>query len=156
MHSECSVLSAQCNSSALTVCVFLFNVTNNTVIVLLVSSLLILLSILLRSACRRPVRLIVRLMRLFTVEFRVSIDNFLECRAKPVVLVVVVQEGLEESWSWNHRSWLHVLRCRKSWPVLLQISLIGRPSNLQPFCKQVYQTAPGCHPFGCAHPRSST
>ena len=84
--------------------------------------------------------------RLFTVEFRVSIDNFLECRAKPVVLVVVVQEGLEESWSWNHRSWLHVLRCRKSWPVLLQISLIGRPSNLQPFCKQVHQTAPGCHP----------
>ena len=76
MHSECSVLSAQCNSSALTVCVFLFNVTHNTVIVLLVSSLLILLSILLRSACRRPVRLIVRLMRLFTVEFRVSIDNF--------------------------------------------------------------------------------
>ena len=91
------MLSAQCNSSALTVCVFLFNVTNNTVIVLLVSSLLILLSILLRSACRRPVRLIVRLMRLFTVEFRVSIDNFLECRARPVVLVVIVQEGLEES-----------------------------------------------------------
>ena len=46
---------------------------------------------------RRPVRLIVRLMRLFTVEFRVSIDNFLECRARPVVLVVIVQEGLEES-----------------------------------------------------------
>ena len=83
MHSECSVLSAQCNSSALTVCVFLFNVTHNTVIVLLVSSLLFLLSIILRSACRRPVRLIVRLMRLFIVEFRVSIDNFLECRARP-------------------------------------------------------------------------
>ena len=65
MHSECSVLSAQCNSSALTVCVFLFNVTHNTVIVLLVSSLLILLSILLRSACRRPVRLNVRLTTLY-------------------------------------------------------------------------------------------
>ena len=92
------MLSAQCNSSALTVCVFLFNVTNNTVIVLLVSSLLILLSILLHLLrCRRLVRLNVRLTRLFTVEFRVSIDNFLECRAKPVVLVVVVQEGLEES-----------------------------------------------------------
>jgi len=35
------------------------------------------------------------------LQFRVSIDNFLECRAKPVVLVVVVQEGLEESWSWS-------------------------------------------------------
>ena len=57
------MLSAQCNSSALTVCVFLFNVTNNTVIVLLVSSLLILLSILLR--CRRPVRLNVRLTTLY-------------------------------------------------------------------------------------------
>ena len=89
------MLSAQCNSSALTVCVFLFNVTHNTVIVLLVSSLLILLSILLRF--RRPVRLNVRLTRLFTVEFRVSIDNFLECRARPVVLVFIVQEGLEES-----------------------------------------------------------
>ena len=65
MHSEKSVLSAQCNSSALTVCVFLFNVTNNTVIVLLVSSLLILLSILLHLLrFRRPVRLNVRLTRL--------------------------------------------------------------------------------------------
>ena len=76
-------------------CVFLFNVTNNTVIVLLVSSLLILLSILLHLLrFRRPVRLNVRLTRLFTVEFRVSIDNFLECRAKPVVLVVVVQDDV--------------------------------------------------------------
>jgi len=62
VHSECSVLSAQCNSSALTVCVFLFNVTNNTVLVLLVSSLVILLSILLYLLrCSRPVRLNVRL-----------------------------------------------------------------------------------------------
>jgi len=60
--SECSVLSAQCNSGALTVCVFLFNVKNNTVLVLLVSSLLILLSILLYLLrCSRPVRLNVRL-----------------------------------------------------------------------------------------------
>ena len=44
---ECSRLSAQCNSSVLTVCFFLFNVTNNNVLVLLVSSLLILLFILL-------------------------------------------------------------------------------------------------------------
>ena len=66
MHSEKSVLSAQCNSSALTVCVFLFNVTNNTVIVLLVSSLLILLSILLHLLrFRRPVRLNVRLTTLY-------------------------------------------------------------------------------------------
>ena len=98
MHSpdlEYSVLSAQCNSSALTVCTFLFNVTNNTVLALLVSCLLILLSILLYLLrCRRPVRLNVRLTRLFTIEFRVSIDNFLECWAKPVVLLVVVQEGV--------------------------------------------------------------
>ena len=146
------MLSAQCNSSALTVCVFLFNVTNNTVLVLLVSSLLILLSILLYLLrCRRPVRLNVRLTRLFTVEFRVSIDNFLECRAKPVVLVVVVTcisspsssscvlLCLEESWSWSHRSLLQFFRCRKSWPVPLQISVIGRPSNLQPFYTQVHQ-----------------
>ena len=46
---------------------------------------------------------------------------------------------LEESWSWSHRSLLQVFRCRKSWPVPLQISLIGRPSNLQPFCTQVHQ-----------------
>ena len=99
MLSALGVLSAQCTvqSSALTVCVFLFNVTNNTVILLLVSSLLILISILLHLLrCRRlgPVRLNVRLTRLFTIEFRVSIDNFLERRAKPVVLVVVVQEGV--------------------------------------------------------------
>ena len=83
------MLSAQCNSSALTVYVFLFNVTNTTVLVLLVSSLLLLLSILLRVyllRCIRPVRLNVRLTRLFTVEFRVTIDNFLECQAKPVYL----------------------------------------------------------------------
>ena len=46
MHSpdsEYSVLSVQCNSSALTVCIFLFNVTNNTLLALLVSCLLILL-----------------------------------------------------------------------------------------------------------------
>ena len=40
VHSECSVLSAQCNLSALNMCVFMFNVTNNTVLVLLVPSLL--------------------------------------------------------------------------------------------------------------------
>ena len=64
--------------------------------------------------------------------------------------------GFEVSWRLNLMSWLHVLMFRKSWPVLLQISLIGRPSNLQPFCTKVHQSAPGCHPFGCAHPRSST
>ena len=71
--------------------VFLFN----DVLALLVSCLLILLSILLYLLrCRRLVRLNVLLTQLFTVEFRVTIDNFLECRAKPVVLVVVVQEGV--------------------------------------------------------------
>ena len=60
---ECSRFVVHwCNSSALTVCVFLFNVTNNTVLVLLVSSLLIPLSILLYLLrCSRPVRLNVRL-----------------------------------------------------------------------------------------------
>jgi len=102
-------------SNALTVCVFLFNVTNNTVLVLLVSLLLILLSFLLYLfRCRRPVRLNVRLMRLFIVEFRVSINNFLECRAKPVVLVVVVQERVvaeelrAENGSLSSRRFLNV------------------------------------------------
>ena len=152
MHSERSVLSAQCNSSALTVCVFLFNVTNNTVIVLLVSSLLILLSILLR--CRRPVRLNVRLTTLYRrVSCKYRQFPRVSGEASRTCSYSAGRLGRELK---SFNSWLHVLRCRKSWPVLLQISLIGRPSNLQPFCTQVYQTAPGCHPFGCAHPRSST
>ena len=69
-----------------------FNVSNNTVLVLLVSS-----SSSSTSSVAEDPSDSMSDSRVFTVEFRVSIDNFLECRAKPVVLVVIVQEGLEES-----------------------------------------------------------